>query len=98
MHQRALYESQTPPACGRSSQSTRRRSASLTAAARLQMVGDNALERAPLRGQLPPAYGQPCSTSCSSALSMTTITDLQAVNQPTTATRLQATSPQAKPA
>lgn len=65
---------------------------------RLRMVGDNALERAPLRGQLPPAYGQPCSTSCSSALSMTTITDLQAVNQPTTATRLQATNLQAKPA
>lgn len=82
------------------------------------MVGDNALDRAPLRGklpldseslvlaslraplrgQLPPAYGQPCSTSCSSALSMTTITDLQAVNQPTTATRLQATNLQAKPA
>lgn len=53
MHQRALYESQTPPACGRSSQSTRRRSASLTAAARLQAVGDNALERVPLRGKLP---------------------------------------------
>lgn len=82
------------------------------------MVGDNALDRAPLRGKLPldseslvlaslacapsraaaAAYGQPCSTSCSSALSMTTITDLQAVNQPTTATRLQATNLQAKPA
>ena len=57
-----------------------------TAAARLRAVGDNALERVPLRGQPPPAYGRPCSASCSSVLSMTTITGPQAANQPTSET------------